>query len=223
MGSIGQSKTYFGVEYGWASDIHSVTDNGDYLLPLPTKTAPVGFVVTQDMGNSLFFEIGLTMKYYYKGTGFKSDPVYTLANVEPSWIFPLRFGRSIKILKDKFRFTPSLGYSFGVNPPINEDGYQGTAVSKSVSIDFSYTENPDIASYFSMIQIGAGLDFKIFKHLKLTFGGSYYKGLNTIQQLNVNYTINKMAPFSGTDVNNGSYWNIYSRLSFPISSLWNNN
>lgn len=218
--AYGQNKTYFGFEFSVANDIHKITDHGDYLLSVPLIDGQGVLNIRQEINRSLFVEAGLIMKYYWEGFGFKTIPYYSSTSSDPSWIIPMRFGFSFNLYKEKIYAVPVVGYSFGINPPYGYGLGYGQQTSGNTTINYNYTENPDVSRYFSLLQTGIGLEFKLFRTLLFSISTNYYKGFNKTTQLDINYTVNNTNQATGTVIGKGEFWCVSSGLRYPISNLW---
>jgi hypothetical protein len=216
----GQNKTYFGIEFLAANDLFTITDNGDYLMPVPLINGQIGLQVRQEINRIIFIESGVILKHYWQGFAFKTIPYYSSSSSDPSWIIPLRFGLTLNLHKEKIFFIPVVGYSFGINPPFGYGLGYGTQTSNTTTIDYNYTENPDVSRYFSLVQTGVGLEFKLFKTLRLSTTANYYSGFNKITQLDIQYTVNNAGPVTGKAISHGTFWGIGAGLKYPISNFW---
>lgn len=218
--ALGQGKTYFGIEFSSANDIYKITDNGNYLMNVPLGNAAGGFYVRQELNKNLFIETGLILKYYWQGFGFKTIPYYGTSSCDPSWIIPVRLGLNLNLYKEKVYLVPVVGYSFGINPPFGYGTGYGNQTSGTTTIEYNYSENPDVARYFSLIQTGIGVEFKLFETLLLSISTNYYSGLNKTTQIDINYTVNNSNQTTGTAISKGEFWCVSTGLKYPISNFW---
>lgn len=215
-----QNKTYFGLEFSVANDIFKITDTGDYLKPVPLYNAQGGIFIRQELGQHVFIESGVILKAYNDGFGFRTIPYYGVGSSDISWLLPLRIGLRANLLKERLWFVPVGGYTFGINPPFGYGLGYGTQRSTTTTISYSSTENPDVSRYFSLFQVGVGLEVKLFKVLLCTLSSSYYTGINNTMQQDIIYTVNNSAPYSGTAISKGEFWCATIELRYPISNLW---
>lgn len=218
--AYGQNKTYFGLEFSLANDIFKISDNGNYLIKIPLINGQGELKLRQEIRRNLFIETGLIMKYYQQGFGFKSIPYYGSSSGDPSWIIPLRFGFKLNILKEKIYLVPVVGYSFGINPPYGNGLGYGNPTSSSTTIDYDYTENPNVSRYFSLLQTGIGFEFKLFKTLLFSISTNYYGGFRETTHLDINYTVNNSNQTTGTAISKGEFWCVSTGLKYPISNFW---
>lgn len=216
----GQHKTYVGLEFSVANDIYKITDNGDYLTSVPLVNAMGGFNLRQEVHSNLFVETGWILKYYWQGFAFKTIPSYGTSSSDPSWIIPLRLGASFNLYKTKIYLVPVLGYSLGINPPFGYGYGSGKQTSGTTTIIYSYTENPDVSRYFSLLQTGMGLEMKLFNTILFSISANYYKGFNKTTQLDITYTVNNSNQMTGTAISKGDFWCVTTGLKYPISNLW---
>jgi len=215
-----QNKTYIGFEFSMANDLYTIKDNGEYLKTVPLVNAQWGFNLRQDISKKIFIETGFIIKYYDEGIGFKTMQYWGTAGGDNSWLIPIRFGLKLNLFKEKVRFVPIIGYSFGINPPYGEGTARGTQKSSSITVIYSYTENPNVSRYFSLLQTGAGFEFQPFNSLLFLVSANYYKGFNTIYQLDIDYTINNSSPSTGTATSTGDFWCVSTGIKYSISNLW---
>ena len=218
--AYGQNKTYFGFEFSVANDIYKINDNGDYLINVPLINGQGGFNLRQDIKRNIFIEAGLVLKYYQDGFGFKTIPYYSSSSSDPSWLIPVRFGLNLNLYKEKIYLVPVVGYSFGINPPFGYGLGYGKQTSSATTIDYNYTENPDVSRYFSLLQTGIGFEFKLFKTLLLSISTNYYSGFNKTTHLDINYTVNNLNQTTGTAISKGEFWCVSTGLKYPISNFW---
>jgi hypothetical protein len=218
--TLGQNKTYFGLEFSAFNDIYKITDNGDYLINVPLVDAQGGFNLRQEINKNLFIETGLILKYYWEGFGFKTIPYYSSSSSDPSWLIPLRFGLSFNLYKDKIYLVPVVGFTFGINPPYGYGLGYGKQTSSTTTIDYNYTENPDVSRYFSLLQTGIGFEVKLFKALLFSVSTNYYKGFNRTTHLDINYTVNNTNQTTGTAISKGEFWCVSAGFKYPISNFW---
>jgi hypothetical protein len=218
--ALGQKRTYFGLEFSVANDIYEITDNGDYLVNVPLINGQGGFNLRQEISRNLFVETGLILKYYWQGFGFKTIPYYGSTSDDPSWIIPVRLGLNLNLYKGKIYLVPVVGYSFGINPPYGYGLGYGKQTSSTTTIDYNYTENPDVSRYFSLLQTGIGFEFKLFNTLLLSITTNYYSGFKKTTHLDINYTVNNSNQTTGTAISKGEFWCVTSGLKYPISNFW---
>lgn len=218
--ALGQSKTYFGLEFSVANDIYSINDNGDYLISVPLINGLGGINLRQEIKRNIFIEAGLLLKVYQEGFGFKTIPYYSSSSSDPSWIIPVRFGLNLNLYKEKVSFVPIVGYSFGINPPFGYGLGYGKQISSTTTIDYNFTENPEVSRYFSLLQTGIGFEFKLFKTLLFSLSTNYYSGFNKTIHLDINYTVNNSNQTTGTAISKGEFWCLSTGLKYPISNFW---
>ena len=219
---MGQGKTYLGFEVSMANDLFTISDKGDYLKNVPLYNGTWGFNLRQEVGKIFFVESGFLVKFYQQGFGFKTIPYYGSSSGDPSWLIPARLGLNVNLLQEKVYLTPVVGYSFGINPLYRSYGLgYGTSKSSTTSIVYSYTETPNSSRYFSLFQVGLGIEFKLFRTLRLSTLANYYSGLNKVNQLNIAYTVNNSTAATGIATSKGQFWSIGVGLKYPISNFWN--
>lgn len=218
--ALGQNKTYFGLEFSVANDIYKIRDNGDYLISVPLVDAQGGFNIRQELRRNLFVETGLILKYYWEGFGFKTIPSYSTSSSDPSWIIPLRLGINLNLYKSKIFLVPIVGYALGVNPPFGYGFGYGRQTSSNTTIFYSYTENPDVSRYFSLLQTGIAVEFKLFQTLLCPISINYYGGFNKATHLDINYTVNNGNETTGTAISKGEFWCVSTGIKYPISNFW---
>jgi len=218
--TLGQNKTYFGLEFSVANDIYKITDNGDYLINVPLVDGQGGFNLRHEINRNIFVETGLILKYYWQGFGFKTIPYYGSSSSDPSWIIPIRLGLNFNLYKKKIYLVPVLGYSLGINPPFGYGSGRGKQTSSTTTITYNYTENPDVTRYFSLLQIGIGLEFKLFKTILFSISTNYYSGFKKTTYLDINYTVNNSNQTTGTAISKGEFWCVTTGLKYPISNFW---
>ncbi len=215
-----QNKTYIGLEFAVANDIFKIHDNGGYLKSIPLYNAPGGVNIRQEISKVIFIETGLIIKYYHEGFGFKTIPYSGSSSSDPSWLIPFRFGVNLNIYNQRIYFVPIIGYTIGINPPLGYGGGYGSQKSTTTTFNYDYTENLNSTRYFSLLQTGAGFEFKISNAFLLQLSASYYKGFNTTTELNINYTVNNATPITGSAISKGDFWSISTGFKYAISNLW---
>lgn len=218
--SLGQNKTYFGLEFSVANDIYKITDNGDYLINVPLVDGHGGFNVRQEINRNIFVETGLLLKYYWQGFGFKTIPYYGSSSSDPSWIIPLRLGFNFNLYKTKIYLVPVFGISYGINPPFGYGSGRGKQTAGTTTIIYNYTENPDVSRYFPLLQTGVGFEFKLFNTILFSISTNYYSGFKKTTHLDITYTVNNASPTTGTAISKGQFWCVSTGLKYPISNFW---
>lgn len=215
-----QNRTYFGVEAGIGNDIFKITDSDDYLKTIPLPSGQWGLNLRHEIGRRFFVESGVIIRYYSEGFGFKTIPTEGSSSDDASFLIPIRFGFNVNLFKDKIRFVPVIGYTFGIDTPYGYGVGYGTSESSTTVINYSYTENPNSSRYFSLLQGGVSLEFLLFKTVLFSVSTSYYFGFNTITRLDINYTINNSSVMTGTATNKGEFFYVGAGLKYPISNFW---
>jgi hypothetical protein len=216
----GQNKIYLGIESGVANDIYTIKDNGEHLKSVPLINIPWGLNVRQELKRNFFVETGFIVKFYQEGFGFKTVPYYGVGSDDASWLIPMRLGLSKNLFKRKIYLVPVIGYTFGIHPPYGYGLGYGSSASGSTVFRYNYTENPNSSRYFSLIQAGVGFEFSVFRTMLFSISANYYKGLNIINQLDINYTMNNSAPITGSAISKGDFWCAGAGLKYPISKFW---
>lgn len=216
----GQIKTYVGFEFSVANDIYKITDNGDYLITVPLINGQGGVNIRQELNKSLFIEAGVLMKYYQEGFGFKTIPYYSSSSSDPSWLIPVRSGLSFNLYKRKIYLIPIVGYTLGINPPYGYGLGYGKQTSSTTTINYSYTENPNVSRYFSLLQAGIGFEITLFRTMLFSISSNYYKGFNNTTHLDINYTVNNSNQTTGTAISKGDFWCVSTGIKYPISNFW---
>ncbi|MBK7650773.1 MAG: hypothetical protein IPJ20_08535 [Flammeovirgaceae bacterium] len=218
--AYGQNKTYIGLEFSIANDIYKITDNSDYLMNIPLINGAGGFNIRQEVNKNFLIEVGLLMKYYQQGFGFKTIPYYGSSSSDPSWLIPVRIGLNLNLYKGKIYLVPVVGFTFGINPPYGFGLGYGKQISSTTTIDYNYAENPDVTRYFSLLQTGIGFEVKLFKALLFSISTNYYKGFNKTTHLDINYMVNNSNQATGTAISKGDFWCVSTGLKYPISNFW---
>lgn len=220
--SYGQNKTYLGFEAALANDIYKITsDNGGYLKSIPLHSGTWGFHIRQEVETQLFLESGFMIKFYQEGVGFTPILYNGSSSGDPSWLIPFRLGYKINVSKNNIHIAPILGYVFGINPPFGYGASYGTYSSGTTTINFQILESPNVSRYFSLIQTGLALEFKLFNSIIFSLYGNYFSGFNQITILNVDYTVNSSSDYTGTAESKGQFWDIGGAIKYPISNFWN--
>ena len=215
-----KNKTYLGFEFSVANDLFKISDNGNYLIAVPLWNTPIGLNIRQEINQKMFIETGLIWKQYWDGYGFNTFPYYNSSTSDVSIILPVRYGININLHKEKVYLVPVIGYSFGINPPFGFGYGYGTETSNTTVIHYNETENPDVSRYFSLLQTGLGLDFRVFRTMLLSLSANYYSGFNEITKIDIEYTVNNVGPYIGTAISKGEFWCISTSLKYPISNFW---
>jgi hypothetical protein len=215
-----QNKTYFGLEFSMSSDIPKIKDNGNALMTLPLMQPQGGITVRQEIKKQFFVEVGLIVKPYSDAIGFKTIPVSFMGTEGVSLLIPIRLGLNLNIYKDNIYFVPVLGYSYSARTPTTYGRSSGTQESSSSSITYTATTNPDVSRYGSLLQLGAGVEFKIFDGLRLSVSTNFYKGYRPIWNSEINYTVNNSTSATGTVTSKGDFWSVSTGLKYPISNFW---
>ena len=214
-----QNKTYFGLEFSLFRDMHKIKDNGNYLMTLPLMEPQGGITVRQEIKKRIFVEAGVIVKPYSDAIGFKPIPVSFVGTEGVSWLIPIRLGLNLNV-HEKIHFVPVIGYSYSANTPSSYGRDSGTQESSATTITYTFTENPDVSRYVSLLQLGVGFDFYIFDVLLLSISTNYYKGYAPIWIADINYTVDNSFSTTGTVTSKGDFWCVSTGLKYPISSFW---
>ncbi len=218
--AFGQSKTYLGIELSLANDIYKLKDNGGYMKTIPLRNFPIAIQLRQDLNKKFFGEVEVMFKYYYEGFGFKEVPHNSSSSDDISFLIPFRFGTRFNLYKEKLYFAPVLGYTIGIAPSFGSGIAYGNSQSGSTNYEYTYSENPNVDRYFSLIQTGAGIEYTLFENFIFSFSANHYAGLNSITQLDIYYTVNQSSPIAGTATGKGSFWALTTSIKYPVSNLW---
>jgi hypothetical protein len=217
-----QNKTYFGVEGAITHDLYEIQDDGNTLKTVPLIEGLWGVNIRQDLNRLFFVEAALARNYYDEGFGFKTVPYYGSSSGIDAWLIPLRAGAKVNLYHQKVYAVPLIGYAFCINSdyPFPGQGH-GTARSSTITVLYSYSETyPTSTRYFSLLQAGVGLEFKLFKALLFSMSSSYYKGFAKVVQLDIVYSVNNSSSIRATSVSKGDFWTLGAGFKYPVSDLW---
>jgi hypothetical protein len=218
--TIAQNKTYFGLEFSLFRDIHKIRDNSNYLTTLPLMEPQGGVTVRQEIQKRIFIEAGVIIKPYSDAIGFKPMAVSFIGTEGISLLIPIRFGLNLNVYEEKISLVPVIGYSYSANTPSSYGRDSGTQESSTTIITYTFTENPDVSRYVSLLQMGIGFEFQLFDVLLLSISTNYYKGYTPIWIPNINYTVNNSPSTTGTVTSKGDFWCVSTGLKYPISNFW---
>ena len=220
----GQNQTWLGTEGDIARYIFKVADNGNGLKPPSIAQAIWGFNLRQDFNHHLFLEAGFIKNDYLEGVNFKVKFGAGYGTAIDVVMIPLRVGKNINLCREKIYFAPVIGYSFCINSNYPGSG-SGAGYSKSAtdSVSFHYSEYSNFSRSFSLLQTGAGIEFKLFKTVLLTLTADYYTGFQKVIQMNISYKVNDSPQMTGEQYSTGAFWDIGIGLKYPISKIWAKN
>ena len=214
-----KKNTYLGFEVAVANDIYKLTDSGEYLKSVPLYNVAWGFNI-RHIFRQIFVEGGFIIKYYQEGFGFETIPYYATSSSDASWLIPLRGGINLDVYRQKLFWVPVIGYTFGINPPFGYGSGYGTQESNATSIEYTVVEKDNAYRYFSLLQLGAGLETKVFKSLLINLSINYYMGFNTILEEDITYSVNSAPAETGNAISKGNFWNVNMGIKYPISTFW---
>lgn len=212
-----QNKTYIGLEASIFSNRTEIQDNGNWLTSTVMNDPMGGVNLRQDVGKHFFWETGVLVKPYWRGYSFKGSLVPVLSVNYFSWLIPLRTGAHVNLHEERIFLVPVVGYTLGIQPPMEERQTSGTRIYAGNTIIFSDRENPDVSRQFSLVQAGIGLEFKLFKTLLWSFNTNYYKGFNKISLIDISYSVNGSSLTTGTSISKGDFWCLGTGVKYPIS------
>ncbi|MCB0504259.1 MAG: hypothetical protein KDC58_02040 [Cyclobacteriaceae bacterium] len=211
---------YLGFETSLANDQYKIEDNEDNLEPASLYNVTWGFNLRKDLKGPIFLETGFVYKYYWQGIAFKNIPSFGSSSSDNSWLIPLRFGMYSSIYRNKVYFVPVIGYTFGINPPFGYGSGSGKYISPSIEVEYSYTENPNISRYYSLLQTGLGLEVLLYKKLLFSLAANYYSGFSTTTQLDITYTINNGTPIEAVAKSKGQFWDVELGIKYCFGNAF---
>ncbi|MEP6738560.1 MAG: hypothetical protein ABJA70_23740, partial [Chryseolinea sp.] len=98
-------------------------------------------------------------------------------------------------------------------------GY-GTQRSTTSTIYYTETDVPVASRFFSLLQLGIGLEFKVSNGLLFTASANDYKGFQTTDQLEISYVVNSSPVVTGTATSKGDFWCVSTGVKYAISNFW---
>lgn len=224
-----QNRLYVGFELAKIND--------QYILSNPNSNigAPVNFnryvpytslILGYEINQWLSFETGLTSKPFKQGysidyrgsgggvsSGYSSD-VYLQV--------PLRLSSNINIYK-KFYLNAAVGYHFGFSNDAIQTEEQQTGnggIRSSGGLEASHSSSVQIFNNrYGLIETGLGLTYRMNDRISFYARVASYKGLDTIDQVNVTYEDNQGNNSSNSIINMGSYNSLGFGMNFRFNSF----
>ena len=222
LAAWGQLHTYLGFQIAVNKDQSRVQgDTGSYLnsnFSLLPNSGLWGIILRRDIHSKLFVQTGITSKEFIQSISFKQ------ANYFQTYSFyylqvPLGVGYKLR-LNNRLSLVPQPGITIGINitPYTNKSGGATNTVNGS-KINF-YERNIHPARFFILVNPSLALEIKFFDSLLLSVFVGRSWGLTKVSQLDIDYTIDNSPTYSGSVVNNGSFFYKGASLKYPISKFW---
>ncbi len=226
-----QKKTYFGFSGELNHDNYRMKNTTQYLRCLPSASASIVLTLEQELNQRMAIEIGLKRKFYsqrisstLQSTGFTIID-YQENNLDV-WLIPIRFKGSIKLKNKKLFLRPSLAYVFGINNNFSRGGNGNVFGSGFIggsgkdSVAFNFKNNFRLTEYFSLIEVGFGLDYAISKDFIFVSSFNYSFGFQKVSSFDISYSKNAIPTEANSIYSNGTYFALSVGLKYNIARFF---
>ena len=205
--AFGQSSTHIGVDVSYVADKYGFNDPGGRLEQAALDGALWGITLREVVLKYLYLETGVYTRPYKVGIAF-SNIGSTGGTDRNAVLLPLRVGARWPLFKGKVTVAPVVGYVLalaneGQTPRVYGD-LRGLAAD---TIHYDYTVQYPTQS-FSLLQLGLGLDIRLWSKTLLSISTGYYQGLDKILIQHIKYSVNSGPETAATAYTKGSFYSI---------------
>jgi hypothetical protein len=206
-GVFAQSSTYIGVDVSYVAEKYGFNDPGGRLEQAALDGALWGINLREVLLKYLYLETGVYTRPYKVGIAFR-DIGSTGGTDRKAILLPLRVGARLPLFKGKVTVAPVVGYVLALanegQTPWSYGGLQGLAAD---TIQYGYTVQYPTQS-FSLLQLGLGLDIRLWPKTLLCISTGYYQGLDKILIQHIKYSVNSGPETTATAYTKGSTYSI---------------
>jgi hypothetical protein len=202
-----QSKTYIGVEVAYSKDVFTIVNPEEHLAKPDLNSALWGATIRHQPFKYWFLEAGLYARAYKKGIAFINGSGGSGTD-RTGILIPLRVGGRLPFFKEKIALCAVAGYTQGWATE-SQGGWSSGGGQYPGPDQYHYeydTQYPEQA--FSLFQLGAGLDVRLWPKTLLTLSTNYYTGINKIMIQHIEYTVNNGPVIQTTSYTKGNFYTI---------------
>ncbi len=221
-----QKKTFIGIFCEANFDNFKIQNKTNYLKLLPSVSGAYGFNLEQTLNDQIAIEIGLKRKYHLQriSTTLTANG-FTIVNFFNSDLVThqvsLRLKRTLKLNHNKILLKPSIGYTFGINNTIQKYfGGGGIGIPQKDILEYNFAENSNLVKYFSLFELGVGLDYALSNNLSFVMSGNWLFGFREIANVEYKFLKNKQLTETNKIKTNGGYYSIALGFKYNIARFF---
>jgi hypothetical protein len=224
-----QKKTYFGFSAELSHDNYRMKNTTQYLRCLPSASASIVLTLEQELNQRIAIEIGLKRKFYHQRiSSTLQSSGFIIINYKENnlgvWLIPFRIKGCIKLKNEKLFLRPSFAYVFGINNDFNEGGNLTGGASiggfGKDSVAYNFENNFRLTEYFSLIEIGFGLDYAISKDFMFVSSFNYSFGFQKVSSFDISYSKNAIPTEINSIYSNGNYFALSLGLKYNFARFF---
>jgi len=213
--AFSQQKLSIGIDGSYTNDLYSHFDLSQSLTSMPLPSGAWSITLRKEISKTVFIESGLSGKYHWSGIRFSqfSAAWFTTESFH-AILVPFRVGYKFNLVRG-YQLVPS-GSIYGsiITVPLEGGRGGGSIVAPSQTITWDYLQN-DLDRFFFMTELRVALEKKIGNSFRLSLYYSRTFGLDTVNEINVQYAVNG-TPYEGRYTSKGDYWSVGVGIAYIL-------
>ncbi len=220
--SYSQHKIYLGTEGAIGILFSKYDDPGNTIKTIHPDNSYFGLTIGRVINNRFSLESGILLNAYNYGYAIKYRG-YAFGAIGTDFIsaqIPFRLRHQLNLHAGKIFLSSTAGFHLCMNTDYPYGVTGGNAVwgenDSIIAMDSTFYKS----KIFPLVELGAGVDFKVFKNAYFSVFVKYYMGLINIETIKIQYRKNLETPVLANGYSRGSCLNYGIAFRYPISDLW---